>query len=175
MGGSGSGRWFYSGKRPVAEDCLFLDISKMKKWRFLDIQPGRIKYASLKWTSRNYEASMGCEIENIGELMFTFNWSHGKEKIPKEQRIYTLKTFPNYGGERIWFCCPQCDRIARKLYMPPRFDRFYCRRCLNLTYQSSNENKPPMGLLSTIANDLGTTPDMVRRVLRNPQKYNKSF
>jgi hypothetical protein len=43
----------------------------------------------------------------------------------------------NYGGERIWFLCPRCNRRAAILYAPGHL--FWCRRCCQLAYSSQGE------------------------------------
>lgn len=47
----------------------------------------------------------------------------------------------NFGGVRPWFRCPVdaggCDRRVGKLYRPPSRDRYLCRECYDLGYQSS--------------------------------------
>lgn len=41
-------------------------------------------------------------------------------------RMTTTKT--NGGGERLWFCCPSCDRRCGKLFCSD--SAFRCRKCL---------------------------------------------
>jgi len=44
----------------------------------------------------------------------------------------------NYGGSRLWLCCPQCQGRALVLY---RADRgFGCRKCLDLRYYTQSMN-----------------------------------
>ncbi|WP_053773232.1 hypothetical protein [Halorubrum tropicale] len=42
----------------------------------------------------------------------------------------------NFGGERPWFTCPGCRTRRGKLYKPPHRDRFRCRECHDLLYES---------------------------------------
>lgn len=44
-----------------------------------------------------------------------------------------------FGGERIWFCCPSCDGRAARLYQSG--NRFQCRSCANLSYQSQRDSR----------------------------------
>lgn len=50
-----------------------------------------------------------------------------------------------YGGHRVWFHCPKCDRRCVKLYF--RRGLYRCRQCSDLTYSSSQTR-------GTIAGDL---------------------
>jgi len=50
----------------------------------------------------------------------------------------------NFGGVRPWFRCPTdaggCGRRVGKLYHPPGRDRYLCRECHDLGYQSSRSS-----------------------------------
>ena len=50
-------------------------------------------------------------------------------------------TTPRFGGFRYWFLCPRCGRRAGKLY---HVERWACRRCHNLAYQSQRLSKHPI-------------------------------
>ena len=39
-------------------------------------------------------------------------------------------------GERVWFSCPRCHKLADKLYLPPGANAFLCRTCHDLSYRS---------------------------------------
>ncbi len=45
----------------------------------------------------------------------------------------------NLGGVRWWFFCPLCSERVAVLYLRPRFGRFRCRHCNDLSYSSRNE------------------------------------
>lgn len=51
-----------------------------------------------------------------------------------DQLIKSTRTKCNYGGDRVWFLCPACDRRVGALYRPPLKFIFLCRHCHNLTY-----------------------------------------
>ncbi len=42
-----------------------------------------------------------------------------------------------FGGKRWWFICPSCGRRMGILYRTWRGQPFLCRKCHNLTYESS--------------------------------------
>jgi hypothetical protein len=48
-----------------------------------------------------------------------------------EIRLTTSKT--RFGGERIWFVCPQCQKRKGVIYLDSGL--LGCRVCLNLTYR----------------------------------------
>jgi len=48
-------------------------------------------------------------------------------------RIYFDRTPCNYGGERVWFMCPNCDRRCAVLYG----NDFVCRGCIGIRYYTS--------------------------------------
>ncbi len=72
----------------------------------------------------------------------------GTRDLPEQvkERIKPLSTRPNFGGVRWYLSCPfttegkRCGKRVRKLYLPPGERRFGCRRCHNLTYESSQQS-----------------------------------
>lgn len=61
----------------------------------------------------------------------TSTWRDGQETY-KRLRLTTTK--PHFGGLRLWFECPRCNRRVAKLYpyLPAR--TYACRECLGLVY-----------------------------------------
>lgn len=47
--------------------------------------------------------------------------------------LTTSKT--HYGGDRLWFECPQCSRRKGILYQSPIDNRIVCRKCIGLFYR----------------------------------------
>jgi hypothetical protein len=76
-----------------------------------------------------------------------------------EQVVRLQSTQPNFGGVRWWFSCPrmldgeECDRRVGKLYRPPGGQRFACRRCLDLTYESCQKSHRYDGLFALVAGE----------------------
>ena len=69
-------------------------------------------------------------------------------EIPKDEVSRTTwggfvltSTTPRFGGLRYWFLCPRCGRRVGKLY---HVERWACRRCLNLAYQSQRLSRHPI-------------------------------
>lgn len=54
-------------------------------------------------------------------------------------KVLFARTACNYGGYRIWFVCPECNRRTSALYIG--LGRYACRRCWRLPYQSQSRGK----------------------------------
>jgi len=85
----------------------------------------------------------------------------------------TATTQPNYGGFGWWFLCPirdcsgrVCGRRVGKLYLPPGEAYFGCRECRGLTYQSRQEHRCGLGVLSLIAKRTGNKVEEVRSLMK---------
>ncbi len=79
---------------------------------------------------------MGIEISSLEgkeQYIRLWYWLSG-EKI--NYQIPLVTTSCTYGGKRFWFSCPYCDRRVGVLYR--RGERFACRHCNYLTYESKN-------------------------------------
>ncbi|GAH21194.1 unnamed protein product, partial [marine sediment metagenome] len=65
------------------------------------------------------------------------------EKIDQDYKARLTPTKCNYGGQRWWFICNNCQRRVGVLYLGDSW--FACRHCYNLTYESRNESKKYRG------------------------------
>lgn len=126
MGRWGSGSYYRmkDGKSTV-ESSLPLDVRRLKRKGCLT--PGSV--FSWQWSRNgNVRASIGITVH---EDYLLLQYIHKKtEDIT--QWIYFDRTPCNYGGERIWFRCPSCDRRCAVVYGAGRY--FACRKCYNLGY-----------------------------------------
>jgi len=52
-----------------------------------------------------------------------------------EQEVYLTHSKTNFGGIRVWFACPSCDRRVGCLYLPPAFNKWACRHCHGIVYR----------------------------------------
>lgn len=131
MGGQGSGSYYRmrSGK-DTAESSLPLDIRELKRQGLL-VPGGSI---TSRWSSGgNVHSSIGATVYRDHLLL---RYTHRKtEHI--EQAIYFTYTPCHFGGERIWFRCPYCDRRCAVIYSAGKY--YACRICGNLTYETCNE------------------------------------
>lgn len=87
--------------------------------------------------------------------ILNLDFDHG---LPAQQNIKLDRTQPNYGGDRWWFLCPQCNRRVTRLHLPSDAYRFFCRDCHNLSYESAqSSHKKSERFFHRIAQDLETT------------------
>ena len=130
MGGWGSGSYLRISSKGTAESSLPLDIRKIKREGCLT--PGR--WFSWQWsTGGNVHSSIGATVHKDHLLL---RYTHKKTEAV-EQKIYFTWTLCNYGGKRVWFSCPFCNRRCAVIYSRGKY--FACRKCCNLTYITSNE------------------------------------
>ncbi len=136
MGGKGSGNWCRWNTGATLEQTRRIDIRYMTKQGLLKAGRG----GSLSWSSRgepdgsiNYQCS-----EQRLHLNFRSR-SHGGEWESVKQSIWFDRTPCHYGGERLWFLCPRCDR--RVGVLSGHGTLFLCRHCYQLPYASQNEGR----------------------------------
>jgi len=134
MGGSGSGSWIRWNSKITAESRYTIDIRWMKNNGLLT--PGTI--GSMSWESRGKQTgSIGYRVEEDRLILVYRNKYMDREWERIEDRIFFTWTSCNYGGERQWFLCPECNRRVALAYG----GKYYrCRHCHNLTYASQQEN-----------------------------------
>ncbi len=114
------------GKNTI-EEMLYIDINQHKQYfnkTFINswYYKGIFK-ASIKFTLSKKILKFSCKIRDI-------------QKIGKINIDYTKC---NYGNTRPWFICPVCKKRYAILYFNNH--SFYCRKCLNLNYKSSQLSK----------------------------------
>ncbi|MGD0037062.1 MAG: hypothetical protein ABSC53_07200 [Bacteroidota bacterium] len=168
MGGSGSGR---SGWRPVVEYGLKLDSYRLQRQGLLNIHEWGVSSGSLVWsiTSTGEKvASTGYSI-NYGNRSMTLDYTKtiDGEKYPVNDIVWLLIQKTNFGGSRFLFLCPKCAARVAKLYLPNGALYFRCRRCYNLTYQSSNSSHAFDSLFWNLASETGVPFKAVKEVLKN--------
>ncbi|HEX8914159.1 MAG TPA: hypothetical protein VF796_17555 [Humisphaera sp.] len=146
MGGPGSG--YRLDKKTTVEDCIVLSAAAMTRIGLLRANLHRA--GSVTWTN----TVTGEKVSAIG---FDPNvWDeHGSARLhytrtrtgdQVDYRVQVTSTPLPWGGRRWWFGCPlvagggaACGRRCGKLYLPPGARYFGCRRCYELTYESSQE------------------------------------
>lgn len=137
MGGRGSGTWYRWNKQTTMEETKRIDIRYMHRKGLLN--PGTS--GSLSW-SRGGEPTgdirFTCYSEDLF-LHFRFRY-HGEDDWQSiEQKIPFDRTPCHYGGYRLWFLCPRCNRRVGILCSDGPL--FLCRHCYQLPYASQNETK----------------------------------
>jgi hypothetical protein len=166
MGGYGSGR---SGRRPVVDHGLKLDRYKLQRDGLLSTRAGGRVLGSLIWSN----TATG---ERVASISYTVDYAaksltlHYMTTVREEQHevndlIWLSVQRTNFGGSRFLFICPRCMRLAAKLHLPCGAIYFRCRRCYNLTYQSSNESHRFDSLFWRIPAETRLPFDEVKRTL----------
>lgn len=127
MGGWNSGRNNRGAGR--CEAWHRVELSWLRKHDYL--RPGRS--CRIWWHMRGEEtgAIAYYAFEHHAELRYCCN---GENVI---QRISYRYTPTNFGGRRLHFECPRCNRSCDVLYGGRRF---YCRKCWRLTYASQYDD-----------------------------------
>lgn len=132
----------------IKEDCRSISIYDFNKWGALN---NDYYASSVVWSNRDKEETGRIKYKINKEEMYieldykikkrTENdWTNINYKIP------LTKSSCNYGKERFWFICPMfkngmyCGKRVAKMYLSPYSNYFACRNCLNLSYQSRNDN-----------------------------------
>lgn len=139
MGGKGSGTWYRGNKQTTTEEVKRIDVRYMKQRGLLSPNAA----GNLSWN---------CQGKPTGNINYTCYQGHlqlnyrykdqGREWLPVLQHIPIDRTPCYFGGERLWFLCPCCNRRIGVLYYKNNY--FLCRHCCQLSYpsqlQGNNEN-----------------------------------
>lgn len=136
MGGRGSGNWHRWNTKTTLEQTRRIDIRYMKKRGLL--KPGY--GGSLSWSCNGEpdgDIRYQC-FEQWLQLSFRSRFN-GEEWESIKQTIWFDRTPCNYGGERLWFLCPRCDR--RVGVLSGHGTLFLCRHCYQLSYRSQQEGR----------------------------------
>jgi hypothetical protein len=135
MGGIGSGNYYRSGSRATCEESKRIDICYLKKHGFLN----RYSSGSLSW--HRGDEPRGDILFSIQADIMTLNFKcrkYGDDDWKQIEQIIRLDQTPcNYGGDRNWFLCPNCNKRVAILYGADVL--FLCRHCYHLRYASQGE------------------------------------
>jgi hypothetical protein len=166
MGGSGSG-WRWQDRKSTVEESLVVAMKILRRRLFAGAA------GTLTWTRNSGDtSSIGYFVtwsDDAPVVTLHYRWD-GTEDVRIPVRLTTTPT--QFGGQRWWFICPlivegvACRRRAGKLYLPPGARYFGCRKCNDLTYQSSQEAHQAQRLFGR----LGFGPEVVRVWM---QRYRK--
>lgn len=133
MGGYGSGQYQRYNAKSTVEECITLNLFKLTQEG--SIRPDAV--CSGMFTAGT--SRMGFTLKNnVITLSYTFTAGVNKGR-DVTYNIHLSRTYPNFGGERLWLHCPNCKRRAGKLYLAPGQLYYLCRVCADLTYQSTRE------------------------------------
>jgi len=85
----------------------------------------------------------GCRIRIEAEakhLTLKFSYRIGDGPLEQVYQIIELDhTECHFGGSRVWFHCPRCNKRVTLIYGARKL--FLCRHCYNLAYVCHNERK----------------------------------
>jgi len=130
MGGYGSNRWGSTHVRATTGDSFCLPIASLKPY-----------FTGGPWTM-GWQWKRGDEITakiglyvSRGYIALDYTTTRGdNEPRAVHDAVPIAWTGCNYGGERAWFVCPDCEIRRNALYLSPGQTRFRCRACHNLAY-----------------------------------------
>ncbi|WP_458190860.1 hypothetical protein [Haladaptatus sp. NG-WS-4] len=106
------------------------------------------RYKGPLWWGGSKEdgSSIKIHVADEGDFLhigYTVTYPSGEQR-EIQYEIPIEYTECNFGGERPWFHCPECDDRVGKLYKPPSRIYFHCRECHDLGYKSSRESGDKM-------------------------------
>ena len=107
------------------------------------LRPPRGELAPGEWRAEWPRSGfvVSCRLAGDGAAGFTVELRHNA-RGGLTQTVALAATRPHFsrGGSRWWFVCPGCGRRCGRLHLPYRAGAaggFLCRRCHDLTYESS--------------------------------------
>ena len=134
MGSSLSGR---HSDKPLAEDCLAIDIARIM--RLGRTKGGAEASGKISWPEGEQSASVKFWLDlrktETACLVLDFTLTVDAQRHPVRQKITLTSTAQNFGGRRWWLRCPVAGARVRKLYLPIGADRFASREAWNLGYR----------------------------------------
>jgi len=136
MGGLGSGNWFRWDKRNYLDELISIDVQRWKRDGLL--QPGRKFSWSWLYGDEAHD-SISVRVEPGRVVLMFRQRDQGEGWCEVEELIVLSHTPCTYGGKRVWFVCPSCQRRAALLRCQRPY--FVCRRCCRLPYQSQSETQ----------------------------------
>ena len=136
MGGKGSGNYIKRGSKPTVETQTSLDLRLMKSKGCLYTGAS----GAIFWSSGG---QLGKKVNFLVErkrLVLEFRYAPCGTNGSEMRKIINFdRTSCNYGGTRMWFRCPGCQRRPPVLYWVG--SHFICRLCLGLVYESQQEGE----------------------------------
>jgi hypothetical protein len=153
-------RWYWD-KRDTVEDCRVLAVGDFHRRGYLQAGRG----GASRWSRGGREtASIGWYCDGAALwLDYTVTPRNGGEPVPYRYAVGLVRTPQPFGGQRVWFACPQCQRAVAKLYQAPGSRYFWCRACQGLSYESRQTRVHPYWRLWARARKLEEALDTIPR------------
>lgn len=145
MGGPNSGRRLRLDSKETCDTFRRLDVNMCRRHGWL--KPG---YCGGIYWRRDSAPDGDIRIESFAdhiELIYRTRPRGGEWRDMREV-VALARTSQPFGGNRTWFSCPGCQTRRTHLYGG---ERFLCRDCHRLTYESRNEH-PALRALSQAQN-----------------------
>jgi hypothetical protein len=173
MGGSGSTRWYWYTKKQTVENSIKLSVDDLLR----RVIPKEAIANQVPWHGSILFRRDGIVTYSI---LYTLDWPDTDIAFlsldyPMHQRRMVAEvnletTECHLGGARYWFNCPECDRRVGCLYLPHRKDRFLCRKCHKLTYDSAQrahegEGGGYLGIIGRNINELQRTKKLQKKLI----------
>ena len=135
MGGTGSGRSWYSGAKDTTDNYRPIDVRRWKRDGLLT------PHQASGWQWSNHSevvASIRVRTESNRVILSYHCRRYDSEWVDESYPVYLDWTACNLGGRRPWFLCPAsgCRQRVAILYGG---SIFACRNCHQLAYQSQRE------------------------------------
>jgi len=166
MGGPGSGGWCRWNKRESLDDNISVDVRRWKR-------------DGLLWSGNSFgwqwtvdgeaSSSIRIRVEDQSIVLVYRQRVCGEDWRDIEERVHFAYTDTNFGGSRVWFLCPQCNRRVAKLYSQVPY--FLCRHCCRLPYQSQGETRDDRAMRKArkIRQELGASMNLLEPIWQKPK------
>ena len=101
----------------IVEDCGVVDVAEVHR------------------ALKDYAHKSACSIGSLAlrGLSVTLTLT-GLDGTRTRIDVDLTTTEPYFGGSRLWFLCPRCERRAGKLYIAEELRQVGCQVCLRLVY-----------------------------------------
>lgn len=165
MGGPGSGRHERPDRTTCVEDVPCLDVLSLQRRGVFETAVSQTD-TTVTWTRNDVLwASVGIKAQRAC-ITLEIPISDVQQSC---QGVFIDWTRCHYGRHRPWFCCPDCFRRCRMIYL--NGGRFACRLCHGLPYRSQrcSDYDRLLCQVQKIRARLGVGPDVFKR-LRDEHK-----
>lgn len=115
----------------TTNDYLDISVSRFNRWGYL--KQGTCMTGTMSWKRNGVQTSSMAFAIDANNTRVTLSFSSKQQSYTHHIRL--IKTPCNYGGFRYWLYCQKCMKKKGKLYCASN-NNFYCRICLDLTYES---------------------------------------
>lgn len=150
--------------KTTVEECWVVDVVQLA--REGDVRHGQS--GTLPCTRDGETVRIGWEVEENAyhevfvRLGFLYRRPEGRE-INGSHGLLLERSLAGRGQGRVWFLCPDCQKRARKLYLPPTGGRFACRTCHRLSYRSRQHRLDPWERVAKLERQLLGLPPGSKR------------